>query len=107
MFWSSSPAVVEATTMNNGSSATSTTRLFDSDWASLRDDSQPSTVLRDSNSESNTDVEVEYIDVAIVGGGITGLAVATGLEMECSGASSNNKISYRVYERAPKLRTNS
>jgi salicylate hydroxylase len=51
----------------------------------------------DKNCKASSSLPVEEVEVAVVGGGLVGLAVAIGL--------SRQGISCKVYERAPQLRS--
>ena len=73
---------------------------YDTAWGEIRTDTPSSTPGLPSSQESQSTEgvgEVEEIDIAIVGGGLTGLSLAIGL--------TRAGISCKVYERAPKLRS--
>ena len=94
----------------------------DSEWAAFHD-VQSTTVLpsttsennascsdidSDNESDNNANKKIECIDIAIVGGGIAGLTIAAGLEhIKDNDNNNSNSFSYKVYERAAKLRTKS
>lgn len=54
----------------------------------------------DTTCDANIETDLEQVDVAIIGGGLVGLALAIGLSRKTMG-----RLVIKVYERAPQLRS--